>query len=119
MLYFLDATTNAADETSRITSLLKPAELAKQIVSDTKEIFTSIPETLVSIDQQFASVMKTMGVGAGLSNTIKDNLSKGAFAILELGGDIKDATSLQNEVVEQLNKNIVQYPLYLHNRQRF
>ena len=107
MLYFLEVTTNAADETSRITSLLKPAELANQIVSDTKEIFTSIPETLVSIDQQFASVMKTMGVGAGLSNTIKDNLSKGAFAILELGGDIKDATALQNEVVEQLNKNIV------------
>jgi hypothetical protein len=107
MLYFLQATTNAADETSRITNLLKPLALAQQIATDTKEIFTSIPETLVTIDQQFASVIKTMGVGAGLSNAIKDNLSKGAFAILELGGDIKDATSLQNEVVEQLNKNII------------
>jgi len=106
MLYFLQGT-NTTDETSRILDLLKPGKLMQTIATDTKEIFTSIPETLVTIDQQFASVMKTMGVGEGLSASIKDNLSKGAFAILSLGGDIKDATALQNEVVEQLNKNIV------------
>ncbi len=100
-------TTPDSGETDRLKSLLRPLELAKQIAEDTAEIFTSIPDTMVDIDKQFNSIMQNMGVGVGYSAAIKDNLSKGAYAVLKLGGDIKSATALQNEVVNQFNKNIV------------
>lgn len=100
-------TTPDSGETDRLKSLLRPLELAKQIAEDTAEIFTSIPDTMVDIDKQFNSIMQNMGVGRGYSEAIKDNLSKGAYAVLKLGGDIKSATALQNEVVNQFNKNIV------------
>jgi len=107
MLFHFQATTNNVDETERLTNLLRPVKLAAQIAKDTAEIFTSIPDTMVDIDKQFNSIMQNMGVGVGYSAAIKDNLSKGAYAVLKLGGDIKSATALQNEVVNQFNKNIV------------
>ena len=107
MLFHFETVTNTGDETERLKNLLRPLKLAEQIAKDTAEIFTSIPDTMVDIDKQFNSIMQNMGVGAGYSDAIKDNLSKGAYAVLKLGGDIKDATALQNEVVNQFNKNIV------------
>jgi len=100
------ATTTDTGETERLKAILKPLEMAKILAKDTKEIFTTIPGTMVDIDKQFASIMQNMGVGRGFSEQIKDNLSKGSFAIIKMGGDIKAATALQNEVVNQFNKNI-------------
>ena len=107
MMMFQGTNTADSDETTRLKALLNPAAIAKQIATDTAEIFTSIPDTLVTIDQQFNSIMQNMGVGRGYSEAIKDNLSKGAYAVLKLGGDIKAATTLQNDVVDAFGKNIV------------
>jgi hypothetical protein len=107
MMMFDVTNTTDSDETARLKALLNPVAMAKQIATDTAEIFTSIPDTLVTIDQQFNSIMQNMGVGRGYSEAIKDNLSKGAYAVLKLGGDIKAATALQNEVVDAFGKNIV------------
>ena len=50
------ATTTDTGETERLKAILKPLEMAKILAKDTKEIFTSIPDTMVDIDKQYLPV---------------------------------------------------------------
>ena len=67
----------------------------------------NIREEVISVDEAFGEVIKTMGRGVELSDVIKESLGQGAIEILKLGGDLKDAQTIQEELMSSTSKNLI------------
>ena len=68
---------------------------------------SNIRKEIISLDESFGEVIKTMGRGVELSDAIKENLAGGTLEILDLGGTLEDAKSIQDDLLASTNKNLI------------
>jgi hypothetical protein len=97
----LDALSNDVDKINsaafKLGGFLK---LFKSSISD-------IDNTIVSLDQKFAKVMQTMGVGQRYSAMIKENFAKASPEVISMGGTLDDIVTVQQDLATNSNKNIL------------
>lgn len=103
----LGGTTLTKDQ--ELEQLLDPTKIAETISNRVKLGYNmgKIREEVISVDEAFGEVIKTMGRGVELSEVIKESLAQGAIEILELGGDLKDAQTIQEELMSSTSKNLI------------
>jgi hypothetical protein len=61
----------------------------------------------ISLDEAFGEVIKTMGRGTELSESLKENLAQGTIEILDMGGSLEDAKTIQDDLMASTNKNLI------------
>lgn len=72
-----------------------------------KNSISEIDDTIVNLDQKFAKVMQTMGVGQRYSAMIKENFAKASPEVILMGGTLDDIVTVQQDLATSSNKNIL------------
>lgn len=100
---------NALTKEQELQNLLDPGQIGVTIGNRLELGYNikNIREEVISVDEAFGEVIKTMGRGVELSDVIKESLGQGAIEILKLGGDLKDAQTIQEELMSSTSKNLI------------
>jgi hypothetical protein len=90
-------------QTEVLTSALVPG--GALVTGAANAVSQTLP-LVEKLDKSVALISQKMGDGMRLSQSIKENLSKGAESVISIGGVFENATALQSDFLDVFGKNI-------------